>query len=155
MVMETMLGTQRQELDGATVRARAAAYPYRWLDLGTGDGRYVSELAAALPHCLVVGLDACREPLQLRSRQAPPNALFLVANGLALPSELQGLFHRVSINFPWGSLLEGLMEEKSGLLDGLKKIMRPGATLELRLNGGRSPSVARASSRASPRCEQC
>jgi 16S rRNA (adenine(1408)-N(1))-methyltransferase len=134
--MELIEGKQSRKLDRAGLLARTTAYPYLWLDLGTGDGRYVAHLAATLPSWLVVGLDACREPLRTRSRTAAPNALFLIANGLALPAELAGLAHRVSLNFPWGSLLEGLVEGHHGLLNGLNLVTRPDALLEVRLNGG-------------------
>lgn len=134
--MECIHGTERRELDRASLLARAAAYPYVWLDLGTGDGRYVAHLAAALPRWLVVGVDACREPLREHSRTAAPNALFVVANALALPAELDGIAHRVSMNFPWGSLLAGLVEGNQGLLEGLGRVTQPDALLEVRLNGG-------------------
>ncbi|GAB4432111.1 MAG: hypothetical protein OHK0015_19240 [Chloroflexi bacterium OHK40] len=134
--MERIEGTNRRTLDRAGLLARAAAYPYVWLDLGTGDGRYVSHLATALPRWLVVGVDACREPLRERSAKAAPNALFVIANALALPGELDGIAQRVSINFPWGSLLEGLVEGDQGLLEGLRRVSQPETLLELRLNGG-------------------
>lgn len=134
--MEWLHGTDRRALDQAGLVARATAYPYVWLDLGTGDGRYVAHLAADLPRWLVVGVDTCREPLRERSRTAAPNALFVIANALTLPAELNGIAHRVSINFPWGSLLEGFVEGNAGLLDGLSRITRPASLLELRLNGG-------------------
>lgn len=134
--MELINGRHRHALDRAALLARAAAYPYVWLDLGTGDGRFVAHLATALPRWLVVGVDTCREPLRERSRAAAPNALFVIANALALPGELDGLAHRVSINFPWGSLLEGLVAGDVGLLGGLNRVTRPDALLEVRLNGG-------------------
>ncbi len=83
---------------------------------------------------LAVGVDACRENLREPSRTAPQNALFAIANALGLPSELDGLAQRVTLNFPWGSLLAGLLCGDPGLLDGLLRIARPGASFEIRLN---------------------
>lgn len=134
--MECAHGKQRVVIDRAALAARAAAYPSTWIDLGTGDGRYVQHLAGALPHWLVVGVDACREQLRASSGVQRPNALFAIANALDLPHELDDLAHQVSINFPWGSLLNGLVEGNTSLLDGLGRVSRPGAVLELRLNGG-------------------
>lgn len=134
--MECIEGTHRRALDRAALLARATAYPYTWLDLGTGDGRFVSDLATTLPRWFVVGVDACREPLRARSRKPAPNALFVIANALALPAELNGVVQRASVNFPWGSLLEGLVEGDQGLLDGLRRVTQPEALLEVRLNGG-------------------
>lgn len=43
---------------------------------------------------------------------------------------------KVTINFPWGSLLTGLLDGEPMLLEGLLAIIRPGAALEVRLNAG-------------------
>jgi 16S rRNA (adenine(1408)-N(1))-methyltransferase len=62
--------------------------------------------------------------------------LFVIANASALPSALAGLAAQITINFPWGSLLRGLVEGEPALLTGLHALARPGAVLETRLNGG-------------------
>ncbi len=134
--MEFMHGKQSFQLDGATLRARLAGYRELLIDLGTGDGRYVHHLAQSDPTRFVVGLDACRENLVDFSRRARPNSLYLIANTEALPPELGGLAQVVTINFPWGSLLTGLLDPGSGLIDGLLQMARPGAKLEIRLNSG-------------------
>jgi hypothetical protein len=41
---------------------------------------------------------------------------------------------KVTINFPWGSLLTGLVDGEPMLLEGLLDITRAGAALEVRLN---------------------
>ena len=80
-------------------------------------------------------MDACRENLRKASRKAPGNVLYVIANALALPGELGGMASKVTINFPWGSLLTGLLDGDPMLLEGLFAIARPGAVLEVRLNG--------------------
>ncbi len=59
----------------------AAGYRRIAIDLGTGDGRYVSAAAAAWPDTLVIGLDANASGMREMSRRAAklPNALFAVA----------------------------------------------------------------------------
>ncbi|NJM08091.1 class I SAM-dependent methyltransferase [Candidatus Gracilibacteria bacterium] len=134
--VECIQGTRKMTIDSQQLAALAAAYPYTWLDLGTGDGRFVQHMARTLPRTLLIGVDACRENLRERSRRSTPNTLFAIANALALPAELDGLVQRVSINFPWGSLLEALLEGDAHLLNGLRRVTRPTALLEIRLNGG-------------------
>lgn len=146
--MEYIYGRRRGTIDAATLAARAAAYPYTWVDLGTGDGCYVQHLAAALPRWLVLGVDACREQLRERSGAAPANALFAIANALDLPAEIDGLASRLSINFPWGSLLAGLLEGEPRLIEGLRRISRPEALLEIRLNSGALSSLGLAAEEA-------
>lgn len=106
------------------------------IDIGTGDGRFARHIAQTYPSCFAIGVDACRENLVEVSRRAPSNALFVIANARALPPELRGLAYQVTVNFPWGSLIEGLLEPESGVLAGLRAIARPGAALDIRLNAG-------------------
>ena len=136
--LECIRGNDSSYLDAADLAALARGYAEVLLDLGTGDGRYARALARAHPDWLAIGLDACREGLCDRSRKVPPggNALFVIANALALPPALAGLATRVAVNFPWGSLLRGLLNGDPALLDGLHAVARPGAILECRLNGG-------------------
>lgn len=134
--METQHGRYNQQLDRASLWRNVSAYASCHIDLGTGDGRFVRRMASEHPERFVIGLDACREQLWESSRRALPNELYVIANALELPDELAGLASSVTINFPWGTLLDGLLRSGSPLLDGLVAIARPGACLEARLNGG-------------------
>jgi hypothetical protein len=96
----------------------------------------VQYLAQRNPNRFVIGIDACRENLHEISRRAPANSLFVIANAQSLPCEQYGLATQVTINFPWGSLLEGLLANDPQMLSGLVKITRPDAGLEIRLNSG-------------------
>ncbi|HYN18128.1 MAG TPA: hypothetical protein VEY96_08595, partial [Actinomycetes bacterium] len=95
--------------------------------------------AAAEPDRLVVGVDASAAALAEASRRAGrrpergglPNALFVVAAAEALPPELDGLADRVTVHFPWGSLLRGLLGADPAIMAGLVRVMRPGATLSM------------------------
>jgi 16S rRNA (adenine(1408)-N(1))-methyltransferase len=134
--MESIRGKETLCIDAATLAARIAGYRAIAIDIGTGDGRYVRHIAEQHPSWFVVGIDACRENLRAVTRAAPENALFIIANALALPCELDRLATRITVNFPWGSLLTGLLNGDPALFGGLVALARPGATLEIRLNGG-------------------
>jgi 16S rRNA (adenine(1408)-N(1))-methyltransferase len=82
----------------------------------------------------VIGIDSCRENLAQVSRTSLPNALFLIANAEALPAELSGLASHITVKFPWGSLLTGLLERGSKVIGNLRMIAQPGATLAIVLN---------------------
>jgi hypothetical protein len=105
-----------------------------WFDLGTGDGRFVCRLAGQYKERFFIGVDTCRENLHLTSRKAPPNALFVIAGAQSLPHELSGLASCVSVNFPWGSLLESLLNQDACLMNGLASVTRPKAAMDLILN---------------------
>src|SRR5688572_20320297 len=134
--METIRGKTCILMDLNELQERLANYNRILLDLGTGDGRHVHSLARTFPNDFVIGLDACRENLYEYSRAKLPNMMFVVANAQCLPCELHGLVSHITINFPWGSLLEGLLMGDGGLMRGLDSIARPNAAIDIRLNGG-------------------
>jgi methyltransferase family protein len=132
--MEYIHGKHTCTLDVTDFAARLHGYKQIVMDIGTGDGRYVAHLARCYPERLVIGIDTCRENLQQVSRKSLPNALYLIANAEALPVELSGLASHITVNFPWGSLLTGLLNGGSRIIENLRMIEQPGATLEIRLN---------------------
>lgn len=132
--MEIIRGKIPLQMDAPGLSACLAGCRRIHIDLGTGDGRFVRQLAQANPAVFVIGVDACRENLRAVSRVTRANELFVIANAECLPRELYGLAGQLSINFPWGSLLSGLLEAKPALMDGLCAISQPGALLDVRLN---------------------
>jgi hypothetical protein len=131
-----ILGKHTYPLDDLTLQHKREPYPQTWVDVGSGDGRFVIHSARAKPGIFVIGVDACRENLESVSRKAPPNALFLIANALSLPEEIHHLASRLTIHFPWGSLLSGLLHADPGLMRGLSAVASPGARLDVLLNAG-------------------
>jgi 16S rRNA (adenine(1408)-N(1))-methyltransferase len=134
--METIRGRKSLNLNLSEWNAQLTNYNHIVLDLGTGDGRYARTLAWAHPDRLIIGVDACRENLREHSQAKLQNLLFIIAPAQELPRELEGLASQVTINFPWGSLLESLLTGDPGLMHGLKFVSRARASLSLRLNGG-------------------
>ena len=136
--METIRGRKSLDVDFNEWKERLANSKYKRiiLDLGTGDGRYARTLAEAHRNWFVIGVDACRENLREHSQAKLPNLLFVIASAQELPRELDGLVSQVTINFPWGSLLESLLAGDAKLMHGLETVSREGASLDLRLNGG-------------------
>lgn len=134
--METIRGRRSLDLDFNGLTERLTGYNRIVLDLGTGDGRYVHCLAERNPSWFVIGVDSCRENLHVHSRTKLPNMLFVIASAQDLPRELNGLISHITINFPWGSLLDGLLSSDSMLMRGLESISRSAASLDVCLNGG-------------------
>ena len=134
--METIRGRTSQNLNFREWKDWLANYNRIILDLGTGDGRYARSLAQAYPRWFVIGMDPCRENLREHSRAKLQNLLFVIASAQDLPREIDGLISHITINFPWGSLLEGLLAADGSLMNGLEFASRADATIDLRLNGG-------------------
>ena len=109
------------------------------LDLGAGDGRYAYECARADPGTLYLAIDPDAETLAdyaFRASRKPArggveNAVFVVAAVEALPLELMRIAERVRVNFPWGSLLRGLMEPQASVLAGVASLLRQGGVIEV------------------------
>jgi len=109
------------------------------IDLGAGDGRYVYESARADPATLYIAIDPDAETLAdyaFRASRKPArggvaNALFVVASVEALPSELTGIADRVRVNFPWGSLMRGLLEPGPSIVRAILSLAKPGGNVEL------------------------
>lgn len=139
--MEMIQGRTALDINQNEVDARFADFRQIHLDLGTGDGRFVCQMAERHPDRFFIGLDACRENLRTRSQQNLPNILFIAASAHSLPNELDGRITGVTINFPWGSLLTGLMNCDAALLAGLARITHPSASLVLHINGDGMRSV--------------
>jgi trans-aconitate methyltransferase len=134
--METIQGRTPIELNQAELQMRLTSYNHIHLDLGTGDGRFIRCMAEHHPYSFFIGVDACRENLRANSPRKLPNALFVIASAQSLPIELNGLISHITINFPWGSLLESLLTGDARLMDNLEYISSSIAALDVRLNGG-------------------
>ena len=108
------------------------------VDVGTGDGRAVIARAAAEPRSLVIGLDAATPALAETSRRAAKgalkggfaNALFVRAAAEAPPAEVVGRADLVTILFPWGSLLRGVLGRDAEVARGVASLLRPAGRIE-------------------------
>jgi 16S rRNA (adenine(1408)-N(1))-methyltransferase len=98
--------------------------------------------AAASPDTLVIGIDADAASMAEASRRVArpvkrgglPNALFVVAAAESLPAELNGLADALTVHFPWGSLLRGLLHGDPAILQGIARVTRPAASVTLLLS---------------------
>jgi len=134
--METIRGRMPRILDLTELQARLANHQRVLMDLGTGDGKFALHHARTFPGRFVIGVDSCRENLREHSRAKLSNLLFVIASAQNLPQELAGQITHTTINFPWGSLLEGLLRGDSPLPGGLALIAKDNAAIDIRLNGG-------------------
>jgi hypothetical protein len=134
--VETIQGKTPVELNRTELQMRLKSYKHIHLDLGTGDGRFINYMAEQHPCSFFIGVDACRENLRATSGKRLPNTLFVIASAQSLPKELNGLISHITINFPWGSLLESLLAGDTRLMNSLEYISSSIASVEVRLNGG-------------------
>lgn len=109
------------------------------MDIGTGDGRYVSAAARANPNKFFIGIDANVKPLEKPSMKATrkvnkgglPNAMFVQAAIEFLPEEFAGVADEIHIHFPWGSLLKAVASGELEILRSLRNIAAKDCLLEI------------------------
>jgi 16S rRNA (adenine(1408)-N(1))-methyltransferase len=109
------------------------------IDLGAGDGRYAYECARADPGSLYIAVDPDAETLAdyaFRAARKPArggveNAVFVVAAVEALPPDLIAIADRVRVNFPWGSLMRGLIEPRPDVLTAAASLLMRGGVIEV------------------------
>ncbi len=109
------------------------------VDVGTGDGSFVYQLARRHPDRFYLGIDAQASALEKTSEKIHrkpakgglPNVLFIQAAVEALPPELDGVADEVHVHFPWGSLLGAVATGDETILRNLRRICAPGAWLEV------------------------
>jgi 16S rRNA (adenine(1408)-N(1))-methyltransferase len=108
------------------------------MDIGTGDGRFVSVAARANPTKFYIGIDAnvsALEKTSMRATRKPnkgglPNAMFVQAAVESLPDEFSETADEIHIHFPWGSLLKAVATADESILTSLRRIARSGCVLE-------------------------
>ena len=112
------------------------------MDVGTGDGHSVLREARRDPETLVVGVDpvasamatAARRAVAKPSRGGCSNAVFVVSAVEDLTLEVAGLADRVTANFPWGSLLQGVLGRNRRVLTALAALPAPPGLVEVLLS---------------------
>lgn len=109
------------------------------MDIGTGDGRFVSAAARANPNKFFIGIDANVKPLEKPSMKTTrkankgglANAMFVQAAIEFLPEEFAGVADEIHIHFPWGSLLGSVVKGDAEILASLRNIAAKNCLLEI------------------------
>ncbi|HEX7471614.1 MAG TPA: class I SAM-dependent methyltransferase [Candidatus Limnocylindrales bacterium] len=140
--MHIVVGRRVTEVGVGQLLELAVRYERTVVDLGTGDGRAVIVEAAADPGALVIGIDADARTMGDRSRRAAatpvkgghPNAVFVASGVELLPAGLDGIADRVTVRFPWGSLLRGAIGVDVAVSASIARLVSPAGTIELALS---------------------
>jgi len=108
------------------------------VDVGAGDGGYVLYRARIDPNTFAIAIDASPDALASggwrAKRACITNAAFLVDGVERLPDELAEVANEVTIHFPWGSLLRGLLTGDPAVLVPIARLMKPDAELRVLLS---------------------
>lgn len=102
------------------------------VDIGTGDGKFIYNLAKQYPNRLFIGIDPNHKGLVKTSLRATKkkkrggleNVVYVLASIKELPKELNNVANQVFINFPWGSLLRSIVKVEQKAWENLKMIIK-------------------------------
>jgi len=110
------------------------------VDVGTGDGRFAYKKARENPDTFYIGIDPAAENMmefaakimKKPSKGGLNNVMYVVSGIEDLPTELYGIANKITVNLPWGSLLEGVAKGNSTVLDRLVSLAaHPEASLDM------------------------
>lgn len=140
--MEILKGKKSDQMSQSDLAALAAPYLQVAVDIGTGDGKFIYQLARTHPNWLCIGLDAARENLvenaakiyKKPAKGGLANALYVISSIENLPPELENHADMIYINFPWGSLLRGLVLADTTILNAIARLAKPNATVTMLFN---------------------
>lgn len=108
------------EIDNEYLLELLSNYRELHIDLGTGNGKFVFDLALNNPDIMYIGIEPTASNLYEYSKKANKNKLtnliYIITSIENMGDELNGLADKVFVNFPWGSLLEVVVKDIPELL---------------------------------------
>ena len=112
----------------------AAHYDCVYIDLGTGNGAHALHVARSQPGTAVIGLDTNIDHLTGSRKRRPGNVRFIQHDARTFPIGELPVANQITINFPYGSLLRGLIDGDPNLLARLDRLLGPDGRLTVRVN---------------------
>lgn len=131
-MLRQVKGKNIVEISGDELKNLIAGFEKIVVDLGTGDGKFAYNYAKKNPNCFVIGIDAVSELMEEISRKIDKkpakggleNIIYICSAVESLPDELSNIADEIHINFPWGSLLNGVIKGNPEILSNIKKIAK-------------------------------
>lgn len=137
--MRILKGNRIENIEISELKNILKAYKSIIIDIGTGDGSFPYRKAGRDRESFYIGLDSAADNMvnssvkagKKASRGGLDNVLYVVCNALDIPEELKGLADRVHINLPWGSLRDAVVKGDRELLEGIGKMSKSQAALDI------------------------
>ena len=139
--MKIVQGNKKLDLSKKDFLGLIITYKRVFLDIGTGDGRFVYKSALNNKENFHIGLDPVSSQFKEYSKKAVRkklhNILFVVGSAENMPKKLYQSIDEVFIIMPWGTLLQNLVLPSREFVNTLAKLVKPGGKLTIIL--GYSP----------------
>lgn len=105
-----------------------------FLDIGTGDGRYVYKNALANPHTLYIGIDPAsnlKEYQRQINRKKLRNALLINVSIENFNPSGEELFDEITIILPWGNLLKYVVTADKSFYEKITLWLKPTGVIKV------------------------
>lgn len=137
--MRILKGNKINEIHDTEFENIIKQYKSLVIDIGTGEGEFVYKKAKQDQEVMYIGIDASAASMQeysVKSAKKPEkgglsNIMYVACNAEDLPDALSDTADKIFINLPWGSLRDGIIKGEHSILDGIRKIAKKNAALEI------------------------
>jgi 16S rRNA (adenine(1408)-N(1))-methyltransferase len=106
----------------------------KFLDIGTGDGRYIYKNALENPKNLYIGIDPAKnlEDYQRQiNRKRLKNAQLIQSSIENYDPKVENFFDEISIILPWGNLLKYCVTVDKDFFQRISRWLKPGGELKV------------------------
>lgn len=108
------------------------------VDIGTGNGCYPYYYAKKHPNSLAIGIDSAGDNMieysvksqRKQNKGGLSNVLYCIAAIESIPEALVDIGDKITVNLPWGSLLEGIVKGENLILNTIAKIAKKNCSFE-------------------------
>jgi len=129
----------KEVIDFDSIKSLLKGYSKVIIDLGTGNGKFVYEEAIKNQDIFYIGIDPIGDNIieyykkkkkKFKSYNLK-NLIFVISAIQDIDEDLFNIADEIYINFPWGSLLEGVVKGDSELLKNIYSLAKAGRNIHL------------------------
>ena len=122
-----------------SIKSLLEGYGQVIVDLGTGNGKFAYKEAIKNQNIFYIGIDPIGENIikyykkkkKKLKRYNLKNLVFVISPIQDIDEDLFNLVDDIYINFPWGSLLEGIVKGEEKLLKNIYSLAKDGGNIHL------------------------
>lgn len=133
--MIVIAGDKKKEIDKQSFENLCKKFQKVILDVGTGDGRFIYKNALKDEKTLYIGMDPADQQLKIFSKKVNKkrlnNSLFVLGSIENTPPELFSNIDKISINLPWGTLLEKIVKSENSSVNNLYNLLKDQGEIEV------------------------
>lgn len=142
--IKTLFNQNEKKISVEDFLVEAKLFKDVWIDIGAGDCKFLYSIAKSQPNTFCIAVDANEEGMREISRKVErkpakgglpsKNLIFVVSSIEEFPTSIKEIADQVTINYPWGSLLKGLLEPSPLILQKISSLAKSSSEILILLN---------------------